>query len=45
MSKKVEQILCAFERGQRVKLGSMTGKAFGRLMEELREFRASQEAA
>ncbi|ACY86403.1 TPA: hypothetical protein HHT09_RS28245 [Escherichia coli] len=45
MSKQTEQVLSAFQSGQRVKLGSMSGKAFGKLMNELREFRERQEAA
>lgn len=45
MSKQTEKVLNAFQSGQRVKLGSMSGKVFGRLMSELREFRKRQEAA
>ena len=45
MSKQTEQVLSAFQSGPRVKLGSMTGKAFGKLMNELREFKERQEAA
>lgn len=45
MSKQTEQVLSAFQSGRRVKLGSMKGKAFGKLMDELREFRERQEAA
>ena len=45
MSKQTEQVLSAFQHGQRVTLGSMSGKAFGKLIDELREILRRQEAA
>ncbi len=45
MSKQTKQVLSAFQSGRRVKLGSMTGEAFSKLMRELGEYRERQEAA
>lgn len=42
MSNQTKQVLSAFQSGQRVKLGTMTGQAFSKLMDELRECRKQQ---
>lgn len=45
MSKQTEKVLGAFQHGQQVTLGSMSGKAFGILIDELREVLRQREAA
>lgn len=45
MSNQTMQVLGAFQSGQSVTPGSMSGKDFGRLMRELRAIRKRKEAA